>query len=125
MHYSRHLRNGDPNIRSKHVYLTHQPCMVEGCDSLVVGRGLCGTHWARWRRHGDPVTAPFRNYWSKRDVRRLEMILDCAADGLGHAEPGELVHAALILERTRCAVASKLGELRAARRRAQTRFNSG
>ncbi len=46
MHYSRHLRNGDPSIRSQHVYLTHQTCSVKDCDRLVVGRGLCSMHWA-------------------------------------------------------------------------------
>ena len=119
MHYNRLRRNGDPHIRTRRVFLTHQPCTVEGYDRLVAGRGLCAMHWARWKRHGDAATAPFRNLWSARDIQRLEMILDCAPDGLGYALPGELVHAALILDRSPVAVRSKLGDLRAARRRAR------
>lgn len=121
-HYNRWLRNGDPNIRSKHVYATHQTCSVEGCDRLVAGRSLCATHWMRWKRCGDPCgVVPFRTYWSERDIQRLEMILYRAPDGLGYAECGELVHAALILERTVGAVGSKLRDLRRDRRRAQNR----
>lgn len=120
MHYSRWLRNGDPHIRSKRVYLTHQPCTVEGCDCLIAGRGLCATHWMQWKRRGDPCAPLLRGRpWSERDVKRLEMILDRAPDGLGWALPGEAVHAAIILERTVKAVCSKLGELRKARRLAQ------
>ena len=122
MHYSRWLRNGDPNIRSQHVYLTHQPCSVKDCDRLVVGRSLCATHWMRWKRRGDPCDVlPYRAYWSERDIQRMEMILDRAPDGLGYAECGELVHAAFILERTVGAVGSKLRDLRRDRRRAQNR----
>ncbi len=47
------------------------------------------------------------------------MILDRSPDGLGWALPGELIHAALVMERTRVAVCSKLVELRKARRSAQ------
>lgn len=31
-------------------------CSVEGCDKDAVARGWCPTHWARWRKHGDPHT---------------------------------------------------------------------
>ena len=31
-------------------------CTVEGCTKLGVKRGWCGTHYARWKRHGDPTT---------------------------------------------------------------------
>lgn len=30
-------------------------CSIEGCGGKVVGRGWCAKHWARWRRHGDPL----------------------------------------------------------------------
>ncbi len=30
-------------------------CSVEGCDREAVARGWCPTHWARWRKHGDPL----------------------------------------------------------------------
>jgi len=29
-------------------------CSVTGCCKQTVGRGWCGMHYARWRRHGDP-----------------------------------------------------------------------
>lgn len=29
-------------------------CSVPGCKAPHAGRGLCDTHWARWRAHGDP-----------------------------------------------------------------------
>ena len=126
MHYSRLIRNGDPNIRSKRVYLTYQVCTVEGCDRLIAGRGLCSTHWQQWKRRGDPCAPLLRGRpWSARDIRRLELVLDGWADGLGWARPFECVELGQILDRTARAVTSKLGELRKARRRAQTRFNSG
>ncbi len=28
-------------------------CTVEGCDRAHQARGLCGTHYSRWRRTGD------------------------------------------------------------------------
>ena len=122
MHYSRHLRNGDPSIRSQHVYLTHKTCTIEDCDRLVVGRGLCATHWMRWKRKGDPCgSVALRTYWDNRDIIRLEIILDRAPDGLGYAEPGEVAEAALLMERTAGAVGSKLRDLRRDRRRAQNR----
>lgn len=30
------------------------PCTVDGCEKESRGRGLCSTHWLRWRKHGDP-----------------------------------------------------------------------
>lgn len=29
-------------------------CTIEGCERQLRARGWCATHWARWRRHGDP-----------------------------------------------------------------------
>jgi hypothetical protein len=33
----------------------HVTCTVEGCDRPHCAKGLCGTHYARWRNHGDPT----------------------------------------------------------------------
>lgn len=30
-------------------------CAVAGCTRLHVARGMCGLHWRRWRKHGDPL----------------------------------------------------------------------
>lgn len=120
MHYSRRMRNGNPYIRSKRVYLTHQVCTVEGCDCLVAGRGLCSTHWMQWRRRGDPCAPLLRGRpWSAREIKRLEFILDSRPDGLAWARPFECVELGWAIERTPNAVRSKLGELRQAWRRAQ------
>lgn len=29
-------------------------CSIAGCGNVRRARGLCSTHWNRWRRHGDP-----------------------------------------------------------------------
>lgn len=31
-------------------------CSIDGCDLPHKARGWCSTHWARWRRHGNPHT---------------------------------------------------------------------
>lgn len=34
---------------------THRPaCRVEGCAWQATAKGMCGVHYGRWRRHGDP-----------------------------------------------------------------------
>lgn len=34
-------------------------CSIEGCGKQAVARGWCPQHWARWRKHGDPlITLP-------------------------------------------------------------------
>lgn len=30
-------------------------CSIAGCGKTVAGRGWCGAHWSRWRRHGHPL----------------------------------------------------------------------
>lgn len=32
-------------------------CTVPACGLPVHGRGLCNTHYRRWYKHGDPLTA--------------------------------------------------------------------
>lgn len=34
-----------------------KPCSVSGCPKDAWARGWCGTHYRRWRIHGDPGTA--------------------------------------------------------------------
>jgi len=33
---------------------TVEPCSVGGCPRARKAKGLCGTHWLRQRKHGDP-----------------------------------------------------------------------
>jgi len=37
-------------VRGEHI----PTCTFDGCGKDAVARGLCGTHYARWRKHGDP-----------------------------------------------------------------------
>lgn len=30
-------------------------CQIEGCEAVGYCRGLCQRHYARWKRHGDPL----------------------------------------------------------------------
>lgn len=30
-------------------------CSVKGCGNPILQRGMCGMHYTRWRRHGDPT----------------------------------------------------------------------
>jgi len=30
-------------------------CKIDGCERPAKGRGWCTTHWARWRKYGDPL----------------------------------------------------------------------
>ncbi|MFH9813459.1 HNH endonuclease signature motif containing protein [Streptomyces olivaceus] len=37
-------------------------CTMPDCETKVLSRGLCGVHYGRWRRHGDPdVFLPVRH----------------------------------------------------------------
>ena len=36
-------------------------CQIEGCDKLVVARGLCGMHYQRFLKHGDPTIVKKRS----------------------------------------------------------------
>ncbi len=95
------------------------PCKMDGCERRRAGRGLCGTHWARWRRHGDPTARP-RRYWTPREDRRLLELIEDTEHGIGPAKPGEVMAVAERLERTVPACRSRLARLRK-RRRAKLR----
>ena len=36
---------------------TRPTCSVPGCPKKALGRGYCGAHYQRWRRHGDPLAS--------------------------------------------------------------------
>lgn len=54
-------------------------CTLEGCGGLVVARGYCRSHYARWHKHGDPL------YEAVPRQRRYCAVEDCpkAAAALG------------------------------------------
>ena len=35
-------------------------CRLDECSAPIRSRGLCGKHYQRWLKHGDPTVAPFR-----------------------------------------------------------------
>ncbi len=55
---------------------TFKPCSITGCVGGVVGRGLCGKHWARWRKHGDPLGGRAPNGEPERWARQLAIRTD-------------------------------------------------
>ena len=93
-----------------------ETCSVPGCDGPVHLRGLCREHYIRQRR-GERRRHP--RSWSEEEDRRLLYILDSAADGLGHAEAGELDEVADAVGRTRDATGQRLTTLRRARKEHQ------
>lgn len=55
-------------------------CSVGSCDRAVLARGLCGTHYDRWRRNGDPGPAEIRQL-SRRPS-------ECQVEGCGRPVSG-------------------------------------
>lgn len=54
-------------LRSKPLAL----CSIEGCEKSVRGHGWCSTHYARWRKHGDPLKTPYgRSVCSEKGCER-------------------------------------------------------
>lgn len=35
--------------------MSHRTCSVDGCEEQHYGRGMCGKHYQRWWKHGDPL----------------------------------------------------------------------
>lgn len=58
-----------------------RPCSIPGCDRPLCARGFCTSHWAKWRRYGDPEavvprggkTVPLEaRFWGKVNERDLD-----------------------------------------------------
>lgn len=57
MHYYRIRRQGKPGAaESMRMPRSDAPCDVDGCQGKVTSKGMCSKHYARWVRHGDPIT---------------------------------------------------------------------
>src|SRR5215472_15642373 len=54
-------------------------CNIQGCDSQPVAKGLCGKHYMRQLRTGDPNTAPRKSGPKSDPVRRQQRVTmnDC------------------------------------------------
>ncbi len=112
-------------------------CEIEGCTRPHLARGLCGAHWARRKRHGDPLgQAPARqDLWSAAEAAQVLDLLrgpDGTACPDRGVERGALAALAHTLGRSRGAVATRLRNiramlraLRAARRAARPAPNGG
>ena len=94
-------------------------CSVDGCEGAVFALGYCQKHYVAHHTHGDPHVNLRGRAWTPAELRRLELVLDAAPNGLGHAEPGEAAEIGLLLERTRAAVVQRLSVLRRDRLRAR------
>jgi hypothetical protein len=53
-------------------------CTIEGCPNPTNSRGLCGTHYARWRRHGNPLGGTRKLVWDAAE-EEIEWFLYCGA----------------------------------------------
>lgn len=47
--------NGPGFGRQEGVDMAQRTCAVDGCDGVVNARGMCGRHYTRMMRHGDPL----------------------------------------------------------------------
>ena len=60
-HYYRNRRTGSPTGTKPRTPAEHQPgnpCLVDGCESLSVHRGICLKHYTRWLRTGTTDAGP-------------------------------------------------------------------
>jgi len=80
-------------------------CCIAGCSKPLRCRGLCGMHYRRWRKHGDPnIAKPYAGKgngsvenggYRKRQVngRRMRLHVEIAEKALGMRLPkGAVVH---------------------------------
>lgn len=57
-HYDKWKNHGDPLYERQPA--PQARCTVDGCDQLVVARGVCNRHYRRWSVHGDPEAPDMR-----------------------------------------------------------------
>jgi len=49
-------------------------CEIDDCGGRIVGRRMCGKHWQRWRKWGDPRYVSSR--WKQTDAERFWSYVD-------------------------------------------------
>lgn len=55
-------------------------CAVEGCGRQAAARGWCKMHWARWKKHGDPLGGN----WDKPKLAQFCEIDGCDREARSH-----------------------------------------
>lgn len=73
-------------------------CKISGCEQLVNGHGLCGKHYIRWRKHGDPLggnrnhAEPSVRFWRRVERSAPDVCWQWvgakAKNGYGSFQPG-------------------------------------
>ena len=57
-------------------------CVMGNCEKKAAARGWCNTHWARWRRHGDPHWISRRRPAGTGGLDRKGYVRLCAGGGM-------------------------------------------
>jgi hypothetical protein len=66
--------------------MTNATCAVDNCSKPPRTRKMCDTHYARWRRNGDPGTAELRT------IRFTADMTDKRCTGCGEVKPLDSFH---------------------------------
>lgn len=98
-------------------------CTIDGCLAPLRARGMCATHWSRWKRHGDPLIGARRFLpsvccvdWCDRKPRaRIRGVGDgyCAMHYLQVHQLGELLPQPVTMDPSRdCEIDGCAGRVR-------------
>lgn len=62
-------------------------CSIDGCASRAVARSMCGAHWKRWRKWGDPTIVKKPAPLERRIFHRCEVQPNGCLTYTGHLDP--------------------------------------
>lgn len=90
-------------------------CSVTGCTKDAWARGYCNTHYARWRKHGDPLivlqTGPPRRTATEKEAAQREWRFQ-RQYGISYAE----YEAMAATQKGRCALCGEVPKRRRTRK---------